>query len=137
MVQSSEVYDPGAPAESAPAVVENGNRRWRLGAAADGPRQARLVARQRGDDHRHDWRFSVENSTSTSEVVLLGLTDGVDRLSEMGATSITVIVTDPTLHGYIWRRWEVHSLRMHTALAAFLKATRGIEVTLEPGRKFR
>jgi hypothetical protein len=55
----------------------------------------------------------------------------------MGATAVTVVVTDPTLHGYFWRHWEVHSLRMHTALAALDKATLGIEFNLEPGKRFR
>lgn len=134
---SSEVHSTGAPAKSAPRAVENGSQAWRLGAAADGPRQVRLVARQIGDDQRHAWHFSVKDSTSPSEAVLLGLADGVDRIRQLGATSVTVVVTDPTLYGYVWRRWEVHSLRMHAALAALDRATLGLEVTFEPGRKFR
>ena len=137
MASSSGANDPGAPAKSAPEVVENGNQAWRLGAVADGPRRARVVARQLGDPEHQVWPFTADGSTSTTEVVLLALTDGVDRLRQIGATSVTIVVNDPTLHGYVWRRWTVHSLRVHSALTAFDKATLGIVVNLEPARKFR
>lgn len=137
MAASSEANDPGAPAKSAPEVVENGKRAWRLGAVADGPRRARLVARQLGDDRHSHWLFTADSSTSTTEVVALALAYGLRQLRQLGATAATIVVTDLTLHGYLWRAWKIHSLRVHTAIEAFDTAIRGIEVNLEPGRKFR
>lgn len=134
MAQSSEVNDPGAPAPLAPAVVGNAGSVWRLGAVANGPRRARVLASQIGAALRQQWRFGSDESTSTTEIEVLALADGLLRLAELGACRVDVAVADRTLSGYLWRGWVVHSLALHRALSGLVDAAGGLAVTFRPTR---
>lgn len=125
----------GAPAQSAPAAVENGTA-WRIGVWVDGPHRAQVIARQVGDQWHEGWAFADNESLSVPEIVVRALADGLRRLRDRGATEVTVVVTDQTLHGYGWRGWDVHSLRMHVALQQLQSARASIKLIWQPGRRF-
>lgn len=133
--QSSGTNGPGAPARSAPAVVEKGL--WRIGAVARGSRGATLVARQVGCELHERWEIDLPASESRPEAVLLALTDGMARLCERSANAVTVVVTDRTIVGYVWRGWQPRSLRMHRALAQLVGAAEGLALTFERARSGR
>lgn len=125
----------GAPAQSAPAAVENGTV-WRIGVWVDGPHQAHVIARRVDDQWHEGWAFADKESLSVPEIVVRALADGLRRLHDRGATEVTVVVTDRTLHGYGWRGWDVRSLRMHVALQQLQSARASIRLLWQPGRRF-
>jgi hypothetical protein len=125
----------GAPAQSAPAAVENGTV-WRIGLWVDGPHRAHVIARRIDDKWHEGWVFADKESLSVPEIVVRALADGLRRLRDRGATEVTVVVTDRTLHGYGWRGWDVRSLRMLDALRQLQAARAGVRLTWEPGRRF-
>lgn len=133
--KSTEVSDPGAPAMLAPAVAGNAGSVWRLVAVADGPRRARVLASQTGSALRQEWRFSSDESTSTTETVILALTDGLVRLAGLEARQVVVVVSDLTLSGYLWRGWDVHSVTLHRALIGLVGAAGAMSVTFSPLRR--
>lgn len=127
MFLSSEVHDPGAPARSAPAVVEKGGKMWRLAVRAQGPHHV-VVAFHCHGKRPARWEIDVSDSESAAEVAVRGLAEGLSRLGLSGATRVTVVVTDQTLAGYLWRGWRPRSLRMRQALEQLLKRAEGLEV---------
>jgi hypothetical protein len=114
--------------------VENPETTWILGAFADGPRRAGVLAQQVGTVRRQKWRFTSDESISTTEIVALALADGLLRLAELGARRVDVAVADRTLSGYLWRGWVVHSLTLHRAVSDLVDAAQGLAVTFRPMR---
>lgn len=124
---SAEVHSTGAPARSAPCAVEKGSSTWRLAVRAQG-RSRVILAAQRQGARPERWEFELPDSASSAEAGVLGLAEGLRRLGVSGASRVTVVVTDRTLAGYLWRGWRPRSLRMRHALAQLLERAEGLEI---------
>jgi hypothetical protein len=135
--RSSGARDAGAPARSAPAILEKPSSEWRLVVRASGPKQALVVARRVGTHRSEPWLVRFPESLSRPETVLLALAEGVRCLAGRGARVVTLVVTDKTLDGYLRRGWRPRSLAMHEALVRFVEAASSLTVAFEPLKEVR
>jgi hypothetical protein len=63
------------------------------------------------------------------------LVDGLTRLKAAGATSVTIVVSDKTLNGYLFHHWRIRSLAMHASLVQLLETAAGLRVSFERQRE--
>lgn len=110
-------------------------KNWKLAAKARGPRRVEVIARS---DEGITWRRSIAvlKSASSTEANLLGLGEAFVHLRDLGAEAVLVVVTDPTLDGYLHRGWRPRSLGVLSALRRLLECAHGMQVefkTAAPG----
>ena len=112
---------------------------WKVAARSRGPHRVSLAARS-GEGHRWREELTLDESSSPTEVVLLGLARALSYVRGRGATVVKVVVTDATLDGLLHRGWQPRSTGVVRGLRALVDAAEGLHiefVTRLPGRRPR
>ncbi len=104
---------------------------WKLAARACGPGRVTIRARSNAGAA---WGnvFTEACSSSPAEVTLLGLAHALSELRRLGATSVRMAVTDPTLDGYLHRGWKPRRPAMVEATRCLVDAAAGLDVVFIP-----